>query len=175
MVSPSNHVIRGMLILGIDPGSRITGYGLIRKESGKTLHVENGGIYTADAPTFPERLVIIYKKVGELIKQFSPDVIAVEDIFYSKNVKSTVKLGHARGVALLVGSLSGLPIFEYTPLQIKQGIVGYGHATKDQVQQMVKRLLNLKEVAEENASDALAVALCHAYAEKMTTLMKQAQ
>ena len=153
-----------MIILGIDPGSRITGFGLVEKKKNNEIrHLENGAIYCGHEPTFDKRLVIIFEKIQSLIKTFQPTAMAVENIFYSKNVQSTLKLGHARGVAMVSAALLRLPVFEYTPLQVKQAIVGYGGATKDQVQKMVKVLLGLPQTAEENASDALAVAICHAH------------
>ena len=152
-----------MIILGIDPGSRITGFGLVEKKKNNEIrHLENGAIYCGHEPTFDKRLVIIFEKIQSLIKTFQPTAMAVENIFYSKNVQSTLKLGHARGVAMVAASLLQLPVFEYTPLEVKQAIVGYGGASKDQVQKMVKVLLHLPQTAEENASDALAVAICHA-------------
>ncbi|MBI2338916.1 MAG: crossover junction endodeoxyribonuclease RuvC [Deltaproteobacteria bacterium] len=152
-----------MIILGIDPGSRITGFGLVEKQKNNEVrHIENGAIYCAEAPSFEGRLVLIFEKIQSLIKDFRPAAVAVENIFYSKNVKSTLKLGHARGVALVSASLLRTPVFEYTPLQVKQAIVGYGGASKEQVQKMIRVLLNLPQMAEENASDALAVAICHA-------------
>lgn len=164
-----------MIILGIDPGSQITGFGVIKKNQNKITHIDNGAIHCGKEKLFHKRLVIIFEKIQELINQFKPEVVAVENIFYSKNVKSTVKLGHARGAALVACSLSQLPIFEYTPLEIKQAIVGYGVATKDQTQKMVKALLNLPEVAEENASDALAVAICYAHSEGLNKALAKAR
>lgn len=152
-----------MIILGIDPGSRITGYGLVEKQKQATRHLENGGIYCDKAPSFDKRLVMIFENIKTLINKHRPDVVAIENIFYSKNAQSALKLGHARGSALVAASSLQLPIFEYTPSEVKQAVVGYGRASKDQVQKMVKVLLNLPQVAEENASDALAVALCHAH------------
>ena len=156
-----------MIILGIDPGSRITGFGLVKKVKGRIDHLENGAIFCESAPSFHGRLVLIFQKIQEIIGKFRPDAVAIENIFYAKNVQSMLKLGQARGSAIVASSLLNLPIFEYTPLEVKQAVVGYGTASKDQVQKMVMRLLNLPQVAEENASDALAVALCHASSERM--------
>lgn len=156
-----------MIILGIDPGSRITGYGLIKKEAHQTKHIDNGIISTIKAKNFADRLLIIYEGIQKIIQSYQAEIFAIEDIFYAKNVKSTIKLAHARGVSLLAASKLCLPLYEYTPLAVKKAIVGYGRATKDQVQKMVRVHLNLQEVAEENASDALAVALCHAQSEKI--------
>jgi crossover junction endodeoxyribonuclease RuvC len=159
-----------MIILGIDPGSRITGYGIVQKKGNRTVHLDNGAIHCADAPDFASRLAIIFTRVQELIKTFSAEALAVESIFYGKNAMSTIKLGHARGTALAAASLLGLPVAEYAPTEVKKAVVGYGVATKDQVQKMVKALLNLPQVPEENASDALAVALCHAHSIVMRRL-----
>lgn len=156
-----------MIILGIDPGSQITGFGFIQKTNNQLTHLENGLIDCRKKKDFPDRLVHIFKNIQEVIKKFTPTCVAIESIFYAKNVQSAIKLGQARGVALVSSSLLNLPVFEYTPLEVKQAVVGYGQATKEQVQQMVKRLLKLPEVAEENASDALAIAICHANSEKI--------
>lgn len=160
-----------MIILGIDPGSRITGYGLVKKQGGSFIHLDNGTICCEKAPTFNDRLLILFEHTQKLINTFRPNAVAIENIFYAKNVKSTVKLGHARGAILVACAAAKLAIFEYTPLEVKQAIVGYGNATKEQVQKMVKAILHLPQIAEENASDALAVALCHAQSEKMGQIM----
>lgn len=164
-----------MIILGIDPGSVTTGYGLIEKKRGELTHIENGPIQAGDAPNFPERLVLIFEKIQQLIRSYAPEAMAIENIFYSKNVQSTLKLGHARGAALIAASTLKVPIFEYTPLAVKQAVVGYGGASKDQVQKMIKQLLKLPQVAEENASDALAIAVCHANSERMNKVLKMGE
>ncbi len=150
-----------MRILGIDPGSRITGYGLVEKQGNRLIHLDNGAIQTRARDDFPGRLQIIYRELCALIEQFRPDAVAVEQIFVAKNALSALKLGHARGAALLAGVNADLPVHEYTAMQVKSAVVGYGKARKEQVQQMVKTLLNLPEIAQEDASDALAVAICH--------------
>ena len=151
-----------MIILGIDPGSRITGYGLIRKEGNRLMHLENGAIWTDTAQDFPVRLGQIFRGVAEIIDRHAPDAVAVENIFFSNNVQSALKLGQARGAAVVACVTQRLPVYEYTALQVKQAVVGHGKAAKEQVQQMVKVLLNLAEPAQADASDALAVAICHA-------------
>lgn len=151
-----------MKILGIDPGSRITGYGIIEKVGNRLIHVDNGAIFTDAAKDFSLRLQRIYHGLTEIIDRYQPDAVAVEQIFFAKNVQSALKLGQARGVAVVAGVNAGLPVFEYTAMQVKSAVVGHGHATKDQVQKMIKALLALPEVAQEDASDALAVAVCHA-------------
>ncbi len=151
-----------MKIMGIDPGSRITGYGVIRKEGNRLVHVDNGAIFTDSAADFPGRLQRIYEGLSEIIARYAPDVVSVEDVFFANNVQSALKLGQARGAAIVAGVNAGLPVHEYTALQVKQAVVGHGRAAKEQVQQMVKALLGLPEIAQADASDALAVAICHA-------------
>ncbi len=151
-----------MRVLGIDPGSRITGYGIAEKIGNRLVHIDNGAIFTDKAGDFPNRLKAIYEGLAQVIATYSPDAVAVEQIFLAHNVQSALKLGQARGAAIVAGVNAGLPVFEYTAVQVKQAVVGHGHATKDQVQQMVRILLNLPEIAQADASDALAVAICHA-------------
>lgn len=151
-----------MKVLGIDPGSRITGYGIILKQGNRLLHVDNGAIFTDSAGDFPLRLHRIFISLSEIIEKYRPDTMAIEQVFFSNNVQSALKLGQARGAAIVAGVNAGLPVSEYTALQVKQAVVGHGKAAKEQVQQMVKALLNLPEIAQADASDALAVAICHA-------------
>ena len=151
-----------MRILGVDPGSRITGYGIIVKEGNRLIHVDNGAIFTDSRNDFPVRLQKIYRGLSDIIEQYRPDAMAIENIFFSTNVQSALKLGQARGAAIVAGVNAGLPVSEYTALQVKQAVVGHGRAAKEQVQKMLKVLLNLPETAQEDASDALAVAVCHA-------------
>ncbi|NIQ98562.1 MAG: crossover junction endodeoxyribonuclease RuvC, partial [Desulfuromonadales bacterium] len=140
-----------------------TGYGLVEKRGNQLRHIDNGAITTRSNRDLPERLKTIHDGLAEVIERYHPEAVAVEQIFVDKNVQSALKLGHARGTALLVGVNAGLPVFEYSASQVKSGVVGYGRASKNQVQQMVKMLLNLPEIAQEDASDALAVAICHAH------------
>ncbi len=161
-----------MIILGIDPGSHITGYGVLEKKGSHLQHIDNGGIFTKTDKNFPARLHTIFKGIKELIEKFSPDEVAIENIFYAKNVKSTVQLGHARGAAMVASMEFKLPIYEYTPLIIKQAVVGYGRASKEQIQHMVKQLLKLPEITYYDASDALAVAICHAHSLKLDQKLK---
>jgi len=162
-----------MKIIGIDPGSRITGYGLIRKEGNRLIHLDNGAIFTDAHKDFPLRLQRIYRGLTEVIEQHRPDAMAVENIFFATNVQSALKLGQARGAAIVAGVNAGLPVYEYSALQVKQAVVGHGRAAKDQVQKMLKALLNLPEVAQEDASDALAVAVCHAHSVGLNTLREK--
>ena len=151
-----------MLILGIDPGSRKTGFGLIRREGRRFCHVENGTLYLEGQPDYVARLVLLHQEILRLVRHYKVQALAVENIFYHKNPKSVQKLGEVRGVVLMTAGLCGLELGEYTPLQVKQAVTGYGKATKDQVQVMIGKILGLKDRPEENASDALGIALCHA-------------
>lgn len=150
-----------MIILGIDPGTRITGYGFIQKNGRSWKHLDCGLIQPKPKQPLPDRLQFIFQKISAMIGQFRPDEIALEDLFFAKNAQSALKLGHARGVVMLAAAQHQIPVFEYPPARIKMALSGYGQADKGQMQKMVKIHLKLSEVAEENASDALAAALCH--------------
>src|SRR5512133_1906137 len=163
-----------MKILGIDPGSRITGYGIIVKEGNRLIHLDNGAIFTDSATGFPGRLGHIFDGLAAVICRYAPDVVAIEDIFFATNVQSALKLGQARGAAIVAGVNAGLPVFEYSALQVKQAVVGHGRAAKEQVQQMVRVLLGLPETAQADASDALAVAICHAHSAAIRSLTQTA-
>ena len=153
-----------MRILGVDPGSRATGYGLIEKEGEKLLFIDCGVIQPPKDSPFPLILKELYQKLQQLIQLHQPEVIVLEDLFYSKNVRNALNLGHIRGVLMLAAINSGLPVAEHTPLEVKKAVVGYGRADKYQVQQMVKRLLGLSTLPQPyDASDALAIAICHAH------------
>lgn len=149
-------------ILGIDPGSRITGYGIIESEGNHLRHISNGAIKLGDSD-YPDRLRQIYTELNEIIAAQSPVEAAVERVFMNKNADSALKLGQARGVAVVACSMQDLPLNEYSANQIKQALVGRGHASKSQIQHMVKVLLNLREAPQADAADALAVAICHAH------------
>jgi crossover junction endodeoxyribonuclease RuvC len=148
-------------VLGIDPGNHITGYGIVEKQKSGLLHVLHGEIKIAKGTALSSRLVMLYDGILEVIHQSSPDVIAIEDIFYGKNIKSLIRQCEARGVIILAGSHRHMPIYEYTPLEIKKAVVGYGRAEKNQIQNMVKAILHLYEYPPVDAADALAVAICH--------------
>lgn len=151
-----------MIVLGIDPGIAIVGYGIIEVKGNHFKAIDYGAITTDSNIIFPERLKIVYDKLTDIINLYKPDDFAIEELFYNKNAKTVIKVGQARGVEVLAGINAGIPIYEYTPLQIKQAVVGYGRAEKHQVQEMVKLLLNLKEIPKpDDVADALAVALCH--------------
>jgi crossover junction endodeoxyribonuclease RuvC len=157
-----------MRVLGIDPGTVTSGYGVVDEEGHSIFFVDGGGISTSSRLAFPQRLARIYDGLSEVIARHQPDVVAVENVFFAKNVQSALKLGHARGVALLAAVNMKLPVFEYSPLEIKQAVVGYGQAEKSQVQQMVKTLLSLKSLPmPHDASDALAAAICHIHSARM--------
>lgn len=153
-----------MKILGIDPGSRKTGYGIIEHIGNRNIYVDSGCIRLGEKYPLAERLSILYEKLEEILIEFKPDCGVIEQIFFAKNAQSALTLGHVRGVILLKFSLRHLPIYEYSPLQVKQTIVGVGRATKDQVQHMVKVLLNQKQKhMKEDEADALAIAITHAH------------
>ena len=152
-----------MIIFGIDPGTNITGYGIIEKKNGKLHARKYGCIKTDKKEKFSVRLAIIYEELIRLIKKYKPSISSIEEIFFSENTKTAISVGEARGVSILASEHCGLEVFEYTPLQIKQALVGYGRAEKQQVQKMVKILLTLNEIPKpDDAADALAVAICHA-------------
>lgn len=150
------------LILGIDPGSRKTGFGIINYVSGKSDYVTSGVIRLPEAE-LPERLRIIFENVSELVDQYSPQELAIEQVFMAKSAGSALKLGQARGAAIVACVAQQMPVAEYSARQIKQSVVGNGAAEKEQVQHMVKVLLNLPAAPAEDAADALAAALCHAH------------
>lgn len=158
------------VILGIDPGSRKMGYGIVRME-GNNFHYLGSGCIVTGTEALHQRLLVIFDAVTALIEQFKPTQMAIEETFVSKNVQSTIKLSEARAVAMVVGARAGLEVFEYTPMQIKQAVVGYGAAEKAQVQFMVKNILHLNGVPQSDAADALACAICHGYTNKVSSLL----
>jgi len=154
---------RSVRVMGVDPGSSTTGYGVIQSDGRRYELIECAGVRVPSKLSFPERLLLISKKLEEVMERLAPDACAVEETFYAVNVKSALTLGHVRGVVLLAAARAGIEIFEYSPLEIKSALVGYGRAEKKQVQEMVRLLLKLEEPPEPlDASDALAVAICHA-------------
>lgn len=151
-----------MRILGVDPGLAIVGYSIVECIGNRFRPIEYGCITTDADMLFPHRLKIIYEELLYIIDKYNPEDLAIEELFFNKNVKTAIKVGQARGVEVLAAINRGLDIYEYTPLQIKQAVVGYGRAEKHQVQEMVKMLLNLDELPRpDDAADALAVAICH--------------
>lgn len=152
-----------MRILGIDPGYGITGFGLIEGERGQFRLLHCGAITTPPNSEFTGRLETIYRDMQELLALAKPHAVAIEELFFGQNVTTGIKVAQARGVILLAVRQAQVPIFEYKPMQVKQAVVGYGNATKHQVQDMTKRLLKLPEVPKpDDAADAVAIALCHA-------------
>ena len=150
-----------MLVLGVDPGSIVTGYGLVEKQNNimTCLHVDT--ITSSGGVPFYERIHNIYQTMVQIMGRYHPEELAIEDIFFAKNIKSALKIGHARGAVLIAAVQCGIKIFEYSPLEIKQSVVGYGRATKDQVRSMVQVILKLQRQPTLDASDALATAICH--------------
>jgi crossover junction endodeoxyribonuclease RuvC len=161
-----------VIVLGVDPGINTTGYGVIRRaQNGQVALLECGVIRTEPSTQLAKRLKEIYQGVSEVIAYHKPDAVAVEGVFYAKNVRTTVILGHARGAILLAATMHDLMVAEYSPAEIKSAVVGTGRATKEQVQFMVQRLLRLKEPPKPNdAADGVAVALCHCQADMLATL-----
>ena len=151
-----------MRVFGIDPGSERTGYGCVDSDGRRHQLVLCGAVRAGVGPTFPDQLSIIYRSLSALLAEHRPECVVIESIFYAVNARSALKLGHARGVAMLAAVEAGIPVIEYTPAEIKRAVVGYGRAEKQQVGQMVKLLLGLDKVpTPHDASDALAIAICH--------------
>lgn len=150
-----------MLVIGVDPGSLVTGYGLVEKKDNQMVCVRTGTISASKKIPFYERIHKIFCSMVEIMTEYGPQEMAIEDVFFGKNVKSALKLGHARGAILVAGVQCGLKIFEYTPLEIKKSVVGYGRATKEQVSAMVRLILKLDTQLAFDASDALAAGICH--------------
>jgi crossover junction endodeoxyribonuclease RuvC len=154
--------VQSELILGVDPGSRATGFGIISRRGNSLGIVDAGVIRLTSEKRFAKRLERLYARLNEVIRLHHPTVSAVEDVFHAVNPRSALLLGHARGAIMLAAVHGGLPVYEYTPTEVKQAVVGYGRAEKAQVQHMVRILLNLPERPAQDAADALAVAICHA-------------
>ncbi len=153
-----------VLILGIDPGTGTTGYGVIVAQGSRLRSMDYGAIRTKAGEEMSERLCVLHDSLKDLIKAVNPDVVAVEQLFFNTNVATALAVGQARGVILLTAAQAGIPLAEYTPLQVKQTVTGHGRATKQQVGFMVKALLNLETIPRpDDAADALAIAICHAH------------
>ena len=153
-----------MIILGIDPGFAITGYGVVDYTGNKFKVIDYGVVSTDKSELFSSRLQSIYDTLSFIIDQYHPDCMAIEELFFNNNAKTAIMAAHGRGVAMLACTKKGLPCYEYTPLQVKQNIAGYGRAEKRQVQQMVKVILKLDSIPKpDDAADALAIAICHAH------------
>jgi crossover junction endodeoxyribonuclease RuvC len=160
-----------MLVIGIDPGTAIMGYGVIREEGQKFEAVDYGVVRTSPTLPMAERLLFLYEELSLIIAKYKPTVAVVEELFFSKNVRTALAVGQARGTAIVAAAKQGLDVREYTPLQVKQAVVGYGKASKEQVQEMVKMLLHLPEMPQpDDAADALAIALCHLHTKDFEAL-----
>lgn len=160
-----------MIVLGIDPGTAITGYGLVREENGQAAALAYGAITTPSDLPLPDRLKLLQRDLAAVIEQHQPDQSAVEQLFFNKNVRTALAVGHARGVILLTLAQASIPIYEYTPLEVKQAVTGNGRADKRQVQQMITLLLSLSKIPKpDDVADALAIALCHLHSARLTTL-----
>ena len=155
-----------MIIFGIDPGSDRTGYGCVETDGSRHTLLTCGAISTKASASFPEKLLVIHSRLAVLLGECRPDAVAIENLFHAVNARSALKLGHARGVAMLAAVEAGVPIFEYTPAEVKRVVVGYGRAEKPQVQHMIKLMLRLAEPpSPHDAADALAVAVCHIHSQ----------
>jgi crossover junction endodeoxyribonuclease RuvC len=166
-----------MRIIGIDPGYAIVGYGIIEYRSNRFTTLGYGAVTTAANMAFEKRIEQIYNELEELLVKYRPDAMAVEKLFFTSNQKTAIDVAQARGVILLAATKYGIPCFEYTPLQVKQSVVGYGKAIKSQVMEMTKRLLNLSAVPKpDDTADALAIAICHAHsAPSLLTMQRMNQ
>jgi len=153
-------------VLGIDPGSYVTGYGIVAEDASGLCCILHGEIKPVRGASLSACLQTICGGIQEVIRHSAPEAMAIENIFYGKNIRSLIKQGHVRGVAILAGADGGVPIYEYSPLEIKKAVVGYGRAEKGQVQRMVRAILKLPELPPPDAADALAVAICHVHFRK---------
>ena len=161
-----------MRVIGIDPGTAITGWGVVEGGDGNDLQMVAAGVVrTAAGTPLPQRLQIIYNDLTALIKEWQPETSAIEELFFSKNAKTALTVGHGRGVAMLALANANLSITEYKPLEVKQAVTGYGGADKKQIQQMVKLLLSLEDIPRpDDAADALAIAICHVHSARLRLL-----
>ncbi|MCG6879385.1 MAG: crossover junction endodeoxyribonuclease RuvC [Deltaproteobacteria bacterium] len=164
-----------MRVLGVDPGSRITGYGLLEEKNRQISFIEAGLIKLPEKMPFPRKIHRVFQGIVELLERFGPDAMAVEDLFYAKNARSSLKLGHARGAILAAAGQHDISVFEYTPLEIKKSVVGYGRADKEQVRSMVNAILGLKKQVPIDASDALATAICHINSSRLRMLQEKSR
>ena len=162
-----------MIILGIDPGYAITGYGVIEYQGNHFKLINSGAIETKKGVPFPKRLQTIFDDMMTLIETYKPDAIAVEELFFNTNTTTGIGVAQGRGAVLITASKTNTPIFEYTPLQVKQAVVGYGRADKKQVQMMVKAILNLEKIPKlDDTTDAIAIAICHAHSHRFAEPIK---
>ncbi|NLC69119.1 MAG: crossover junction endodeoxyribonuclease RuvC [Clostridiaceae bacterium] len=160
-----------MIVMGIDPGFAITGYGIVKYEGNHFTVIDYGVITTRASEPLPDRLLSLNRELESIIELSKPDAVSIEEIFFNKNSKTVLTAAQGRGVAILAAAKNGIRVFEYTPLQVKQAVVGYGRAEKVQVQQMVRVILNLDDIPRpDDAADALAVAICHCHSCKLEYL-----
>ncbi|HEV2741550.1 MAG TPA: crossover junction endodeoxyribonuclease RuvC [Rubrobacter sp.] len=160
---------KGHTILGIDPGTATMGWGVVRQEGSRLRYVQHGAITPPSNWTMPRRLGRLFDGVTQLVEGYRPDTVAVEELFFNTNVTTAITVGQARGVALLAAYRAGIEVAEYTPLQVKQTITSYGRADKRQVQEMVRALLNLREIPRpDDAADGLAIAITHAFSSRIS-------
>lgn len=165
-----------MLIVGLDPGTAITGYGVVDYKSGKARALRYGVIRTAAEQPMHLRLLLIQQELNALFDEVRPDAVAIEQIFHHRNAKTVITVAQARGVMVVTAAARGIELFEYTPLQVKQAVCGYGRADKQQVQIMVQKLLRLDERPQpDDAADALAIAICHLHSYKMKAVYKEGE
>ena len=151
-----------MRILGIDPGIAIVGYGVVDKEGNSYKTIAYDAVTTRAHTPLPERLEKVYQGINEIIKTYKPDAMSIEELFFNNNAKTALTVGQARGVIILAAVQNNIPVYEYTPLQVKQALTGYGRASKSQIQQMMKSMLGLSEIPKpDDVADALAIAVCH--------------
>lgn len=161
-----------MRVLGVDPGTAITGYGVVDYDGALRL-VECGAIVTPARMALPERLLAIHSDLSAVIHRCHPEAVAVEELFFSANVRTAMSVGHARGVVLLAAAQANLPIYHYKPSEVKQAVTGYGGATKRQIQEMVRMLLGMEAVlSPDDVADAVAIAICHAHSDHIGQLLK---
>lgn len=150
-----------MRVIGVDPGSRSCGYGILESDNGSLRHITSGAIIPPASDSLSKRLQAIYSSLVDIIELHSPDFMSIEDIFFAKNAKSSIKLGQARGVAILAGENSGIEIFEYSPTKVKLAVTGSGRAKKFEIMKMISYILDIEEFEKSDISDAIAIALCH--------------
>jgi crossover junction endodeoxyribonuclease RuvC len=157
--------------LGIDPGTAIMGYGVVAQHGNALRAIDFGVLTTSSTEPMPQRLLSLHTRLGTLIATHRPVAVAVESLFFNRNVRTAIPVGQARGIVLLAAAQAGVPVAEYTPLQVKDAVVGYGRATKDQVQQMIRMLLDLDAIPRpDDAADALAIAICHLHSARIGAL-----
>ncbi|OLN32295.1 crossover junction endodeoxyribonuclease RuvC [Desulfosporosinus metallidurans] len=163
-----------MIILGIDPGTAIMGYGLIEQKGNHLKALTYACWRTPAHMPLAERLLILHEQIDPFLREYHPDHMAIEELFFNRNTTTALAVGHARGVAMLASAQNRIPVYEYTPLQVKQAVVGYGRADKNQVQQMVKGLLGLDQIPKpDDTADALAIAICHAHSHALGRRMEE--